>query len=134
MSGMNKFWKGIAWGAIAGGALSLLNKETRQAVTESCKTASGNISYVMKNPGKISDQVKTAANKLRTAVEDVTEDLSYIADKVEELRSVTPQVTDILKETKEAFSKNGTMDTNKNEAVLKNDSFIETEQKESIKI
>lgn len=134
MSGMNKFWKGIAWGAIAGGALSLLNKETRQAVTASCKTATGNISYVMKNPGKISDQVKTTANKLRMAVEDVTEDLTYIADKVEELRSVTPQVTDILKETKEAFTKNGTMDANKNELVIKNDSLIEIEQEDSIKI
>jgi|UPI0003F93EC0 gas vesicle protein len=127
MSGTSGFWKGILWGAIAGGTLSLLKKETRQSVLEGCKNASGNISQVMKNPGKVSGQLKTAASKLRSTVEDVVEDLSYIADKVEELKDVTPQVTEIFKETKEAFSKASTLPVVKYEKTVREEPLSEPE-------
>jgi gas vesicle protein len=105
MSNSNKFWKGMLWGALAGGALSLLDKETRLAMKESCVKASENVTSIIKNRGEITKQVKETALKWKTTVEEMGEDISYIASKVEELKETTPQVTKMLKETKATFTK-----------------------------
>jgi gas vesicle protein len=105
MSNMKKFWKGMFWGALAGGAVSLLDKDTRQAVKENFQKAGENIAYVIKNPDEIADQVKEKAIKWKTTVEEIGEDMSYLASKVEELKETTPQVTRMLKETKDTFTK-----------------------------
>lgn len=100
----NQFWKGMLLGAIAGGALSLLDKDTRQAMKENVQTVSGKVAYIVKNPGEVTSKIKESAVKLKETIEQVSGDFSYISEKVEELRELTPQVTDILKETKNAFS------------------------------
>jgi gas vesicle protein len=106
MSNLKKFWKGMLWGALAGGAISLLDKETRAAMKENCQKCAKSASHLIKNPGEFTDQVKETANKLKTTVEEIGEDISFIASKVEELRETTPQVTRMLKETKDTFTKN----------------------------
>jgi gas vesicle protein len=103
MSGTKKFWTGVLWGALAGGAISLLDRDTRQAVAQSCKKTSGELSYYIKHPDEVVEQVKDATTKIRSTVEQVSGDISFIADKVEELREVTPAVKGIVKETKEVF-------------------------------
>lgn len=105
MTNSNKFWKGILWGAIAGGAISLLDKQTRTIMKENCSKAAKNVSYVIKNPEEITNKVKEKAVRFKTAVEEVTEDISYISGKVEELRETTPQVAKMLKDTKDTFIK-----------------------------
>lgn len=106
MSNSKKFWKGMLWGALAGGAISLLDKQTRIAMKDNCVKAAKSVSYVIKNPEEISNQIKEKALKIKTTVEEVSEDISYIAGKVEELRETTPQVAKMLKDTKESFTKN----------------------------
>lgn len=105
MTKKNQFWKGMLIGAIAGGAISLLDKQTRLAMKENVQKTSSKVSEVLCNPGKITDKVKETAAKIKTTAQQVTEDISYISNKVGEIRELTPQVTDILKETKDAFSK-----------------------------
>ncbi|MEH7479921.1 YtxH domain-containing protein [Neobacillus drentensis] len=101
----NQFWRGVLLGALAGGAISLLDKQTREVMKENVQKTTTKVTYMMKNPGEITDKVKETAEKLKTTVKQVSEDISYITDKVEELREITPQVTDILKETKDTFTK-----------------------------
>lgn len=101
MTKKNQFWKGMLLGAIAGGAVSLLDRETRKAMKENVHK----VSYLMRHPGEITEKVKGTAEKLRTTMEQVSEDISFIVDKVDELRELTPQVTDMLKETKDTFTK-----------------------------
>ncbi|WP_316570124.1 YtxH domain-containing protein [Neobacillus sp. YIM B06451] len=114
MAGTSKFWKAIALGALAGGAISLFNKETRKAVFEGAKKTSSNLTYAMKNPHEITNSIREAAKKIQNTVEQMNDDIAYIAGKVDELRGTTPQLVGILKETKEAFAKkedNGNPDT-----------------------
>lgn len=106
MSTANKFWKGMLWGAIAGGAISLLDKQTRTIMKENCAKAAKNVSYAIKNPDEISNQLKEKALRFKAAVEEVSEDISYISSKVEEIRDTTPQVAKMLKDTKNTFTKN----------------------------
>lgn len=96
----NHFWRGIFLGAIAGGTISLLDKETRRSMKEGIQAAS----KALKNPGEITQKVKGSAVKLKTTVGQMSEDIQYIVEKVDELKELTPQVTGIIKETKEAFA------------------------------
>lgn len=103
MGSQNRFLKGIVLGAIAGGAISLLDRETRKSVVESCKRGTKEVSYYLSHPNEIAEQIREKTHKLRTTVEQVSEDVTYIAEKVEELREVTPSVAGLVKDTKEAF-------------------------------
>lgn len=105
MTKKNQFWRGMLLGALAGGAISLLDKQTREVMYENVQKTTRKVTYVLKNPGEVTEKVKEAAEKLKTTVKQVSEDISYITDKVEEFREITPQVTDILKETKDTFTK-----------------------------
>jgi gas vesicle protein len=105
MTKKNQFWKGMLYGAIAGGAISLFDRDTRQLMKEHIQKAASQAGYIVRNPKEITKQVKETALKIKATIEEVSEDISYITEKVDELREITPQVTDILKETKDAFKK-----------------------------
>jgi methyl-accepting chemotaxis protein len=103
--GKNLFWKGMFYGALAGGALSLLDKKTRQDMKVNVRKAYEQVSYVVRHPEEITENVKETAEKIRNTIEQVSEDISYITCKVDELRELTPQVKEVVKETKSTFSK-----------------------------
>lgn len=105
MGNTNRFWKGMFAGAVAGAALSLLDSETRQAVGEKCGKVTKNISYALTHPKEIATNIKEKTNDLRKTVHQMNEDLNYIVKKIEEIRDLTPEVTELVKETKEVFSK-----------------------------
>lgn len=103
--GKNLFLKGMFYGALAGGALSLLDKKTRQDMKVNVKKAYEQVSYIVRHPEEITKNVKESAEKIRNTIEQVSEDISYITGKVDELRELTPQVKEVIKETKSTFSK-----------------------------
>ncbi|MCM3667204.1 YtxH domain-containing protein [Mesobacillus subterraneus] len=103
MGSSKKFWMGMVLGALAGGAVSLLDKATRQSVKEDFSKVSNGVAYVVKNPENFIEDIKDAANKVRSTVEQVTEDVAFITEKVEEVRDVPPQVTELVKGTKETL-------------------------------
>jgi gas vesicle protein len=105
MGEMNNFWKGILLGALAGGALSLLDTPTRKAVSKNVRMAGTQVGHVLREPSIIVNKVKETATQVRETVEQVSEDVNFIKEKVEEITEVTPQVMDMVKETKDAFSK-----------------------------
>ena len=96
---------GMFLGAMAGGAVSLLEKSTRQAVKEDFSKVSSSVAYVVKNPNEFIEDIKETANKVRTTVEQVTEDVAFITEKVEEIKDVPPQITELVKGTKESLRK-----------------------------
>jgi gas vesicle protein len=102
--GKNLFLKGIIYGALAGGAISLLDKKTRQDMKVNVKKAYEQVSYVIAHPGEITGSIKETAEKIRNTIEKVNEDISFITEKVDELRELTPQVKERVKETRNAFS------------------------------
>lgn len=105
MGSSKRFWMGMFIGAMAGGAVSLFEKSTRQAVKADFRKVSDSVTYIAKNPNEFIEEIKETANKLRSTVEQVTEDVSFIAEKVEEMKEVPPQVSDLVKETKLAFNR-----------------------------
>lgn len=101
-----KFWKGVLLGAIAGGAISLFDRTTRYTVIGSCQKTTGKIKYYAKHPQEAVDYVKESTRKIRSTMEEVGEEVAFISGKIEELKEITPQVADLVKDTKEAFIEN----------------------------
>ncbi len=106
MSETRNFWRGVFLGAIAGGALSMLDKNTRNAITTKCSKTTKNVTYLIKNPSIVVDKVKNTTEQVRQTINQVSEDIYFIKEKVDELTEMTPQVVDIVKETKDALVKN----------------------------
>ncbi|MFE8697327.1 YtxH domain-containing protein [Cytobacillus sp. FJAT-53684] len=102
--GKSLFWKSVCIGAIAGGAISLFDKNTRQSVLTNCKKTTSGISYYVKHPNEAVSQVREVTNKIKTTVEQVSSEVSFIAEKVGELQEGTPEVVGLVKDTKDAFS------------------------------
>lgn len=98
-----RFFRGVFFGAMVGGAITLLDKETRSTVVGNVKRAGSNMAYYIKNPNVVVDQVKDTINHIKSTIEQVSDDVSFIAEKVEELKEMTPAVTEIVKDTQEAF-------------------------------
>lgn len=105
MESKNKFWTGVFAGAVAGGLISLLDRDTRKIVGEKCENATKNISYVITHPKEIAMNIKEKTKELKETANQMSEDISYIARKIEEFRELTPEVTGLVKDTKEAFTK-----------------------------
>ncbi|MHC0036206.1 YtxH domain-containing protein [Pseudoneobacillus sp. C159] len=105
MGNTNKFWTGVIAGAVAGGLISLLDRETRQTVGEKTGKAVKNISYVITHPKEIATNIKEKTIALKETALQMSEDISFIAQKIDEVRELTPEVTGLVKDTKEAFFK-----------------------------
>ncbi|MBB6447354.1 YtxH domain-containing protein [Bacillus benzoevorans] len=102
MSG-SKFWKGVLLGAVVGGALSLFDRQTRTTVVGNCLKTKEKITYYAKHPDEAAQCMTESARKIRSTIEEVGEDISFITEKVEELRELTPQMVDIVKDTKDVL-------------------------------
>ena len=108
----NKLWLGILGGAVAGIAISLLDKNTRNSVMTGSKSMMTNAKSMAKNPDDIVGSLKEMSSKLRTSIEQISEDVAFISSKVDEMKEVPPQVAGVIKETKEVVVDKH---TNKNE-------------------
>ena len=97
----NKLWLGILGGAVAGIAISLLDKNTRNSVMTGSKNMMTNVKSMAKNPDDLVGSVKEMSSKLRTSIEQISEDVAFISSKVDEMKEVPPQVAGVIKETKE---------------------------------
>ncbi|WP_180955558.1 YtxH domain-containing protein [Bacillus sp. V33-4] len=104
MTDSNRFWKGMLYGALAGGAISLFNRRTRNALMSDCRSAIGGVANMVTHPGAAASQIREVTSRLRSTVEEISNDVAFIGAKVEEMREITPQVAGIVRETKEAFS------------------------------
>jgi gas vesicle protein len=103
MGKRNKLVEGIVIGAIIGGAVSLFDKETRSSVIQGSKKLKDKTITLIQHPERVTDTVKEKYETIRTTIEQVSEDVSFVAGKVEKLKETTPQVMEIVNDTKEAF-------------------------------
>lgn len=103
MGKRNKLVEGIVIGAIIGGAVSLFDKETRSSVIQGSKKLKDKTTTLIQHPELVTDTVKQKYETIRTTIEQVSEDVSFVAGKVEKLKETTPQVMEIVNDTKEAF-------------------------------
>lgn len=100
----HKFYKGILCGAVLGGAISLLDRKTRDAVVNKSRVIRNEISYYSKNRDELKTTLEDQMNKWKAIYEQFTSDAKYLSNKVNEVKEITPQVKSLLAETKDTFS------------------------------
>ncbi|QBP40355.1 YtxH domain-containing protein [Paenisporosarcina antarctica] len=99
----SKFVKGIVIGAIAGAGLSLLDRITREDVKYKLRTVSSDVKYYSKNREDLKMKLQEKADQIHTVYNQFSQDAQYLSDKVDELKTLTPQVKTLVTDTKDAF-------------------------------
>lgn len=102
----SKLLQGILLGALAGAAISMLDRNTRESAIEGSKKRFRETKDFIQHPDRCLVQIKDTSNKIRSTIESITEDVAFISGKVEELKEIPPQVATVVKETKVAFTEN----------------------------
>ena len=105
--GSNKLSRGIFLGAILGGAVSLLDRETRKQTFDAARKSSQTLTYYTSHPKELAERTKSKVEKIKATVEQVQEDFEFLSSKFEEVKEMTPQLKNILNETKETFETSG---------------------------
>ncbi|WP_042351804.1 hypothetical protein [Bacillus massiliigorillae] len=103
-SNKNKLLQGILLGALAGAAISMLDRHTRETTIECAKKGYRQTREIIENPDIVIGQVKETSNKIRSTIESITEDVAVITNQVEAIKDITPQLASVVKETKEVFT------------------------------
>ncbi|PLT49302.1 hypothetical protein [Bacillus amyloliquefaciens] len=98
--------KAILIGAAAGGALSLLHKPTREGCFRNMDACRRRAAFYRKHPEALKQQASAKLDQVKIIANTVSKDLSFLNGQITKLKQTTPQVIDLLKETKEHFSKN----------------------------
>ncbi|MER2254774.1 MAG: YtxH domain-containing protein, partial [Priestia megaterium] len=73
------------------------------SVIQGSKKLKDKTTTLIQHPELVTDTVKEKYETIRTTIEQVSEDVSFVAGKVEKLKETTPQVMEIVNDTKEAF-------------------------------
>ncbi|TFD99622.1 hypothetical protein [Jeotgalibacillus salarius] len=100
----NKLPAGIIIGAVTGGILSMLDPGTRKKTADSLSKSKQSISYYSRNPQELADRASQKADEWREIAEKIQEDIAFLTDKYEEVKSLAPDLKETVQETKEAFT------------------------------
>lgn len=100
----SKFMQAVLIGALAGAAVSLFDKSTRKAVIANSKNGLTCMKELIQDPSNLLTQVQETSTEFRSTVEKISNDVSFISKRVEEMKNIPSQVASVVMETKEAFA------------------------------
>ena len=104
----------------------MLDRNTRNSVMNGSKSMVTNVKSVAKNPDDLVGSLKEMSGKLRTSIEQISEDVAFISSKVDEMKEVPPQVAGVIKETKEVVVDKHTNDDDVNDQASMNKNATST--------
>ncbi|WP_017754413.1 hypothetical protein [Calidifontibacillus oryziterrae] len=93
MAKKSKLVNGMLIGAMVGAAISLLDRDTREKAVENVKSCSKKVWSIAKNPAKIGRDIGENIAAARMRIEEFTEDIHYILEKVNDITASTQNIT-----------------------------------------
>ncbi|MBT2572451.1 hypothetical protein J7E26_00505 [Bacillus sp. ISL-51] len=97
--------KAMLIGAAAGGALSLLHKPTREACARSMQVCKERVKLYRSDSALLREDAAAKIAEAKKIANTLSNDLDFLNRQITELKQTTPKVIELLKETKEHFSK-----------------------------
>lgn len=94
-----KFWISVAIGAAVGGAVSLVDRNTRAEVRASSKE----VWQTIQQPSEWGSAWKRKMTEVKSFADGVSSDVQFLSEKVQDIREITPQVMGIVEDTKTTF-------------------------------
>ena len=95
--------KGMLIGAVAGAGISLLDRTTREDVKYRLSNLSSDIKYYAQNREDFKLKLQEKADKIQSVYNQFSQDAQYLSGKVDELKTLSPQVKTLVTDTKDAF-------------------------------
>ncbi|GEL05872.1 YtxH domain-containing protein [Rummeliibacillus sp. G93] len=102
----NKLVTGLALGAVAGAALSMADRNTRQTTKKVLKRYWVDMQYFANNRDELMNSIQARTGKVKSLYNTFMKDKDFYMKKVEEIQELTPKVKNIVMETKDTFSSN----------------------------
>jgi len=87
----NKFVKGIIYGALIGGAMTLFDKEVRQQVLSEGKQKARQIKGVILNPRETIDEIQGKFDQVRNSIQQINRDIQFLTEKAAEIKELSLQ-------------------------------------------
>ena len=100
----NKLVKGIICGAIIGGAVTMFDRKTRDSVMNKTRYVRNEVVYYNKNRNELKSALDEKVTKWKSIYNQLASDVLYVSNKVNEVKGMTPQVKNLLNETKDTFT------------------------------
>lgn len=100
-----KLWLGIVAGAAVGGAIALLDRETREKTCQKASNLKTDAQYLYYNRGEVKETATGNVSKVKSLITNIIENKEFYLEKIAELRETMPQLTQQIEQTKAAFSK-----------------------------
>ncbi|MBM7553696.1 YtxH domain-containing protein [Thalassobacillus pellis] len=97
-----KFWRGMLFGALAGGALSLLDRGTREYVWNGTKSCGQSAKNIANNPSQAIYTLRMRYSQLTNTLSEGAKDVLEVLDKVE---SMLETISDLEKEVEKDIEK-----------------------------
>lgn len=99
----SKLGKFIIFGALIGAGVSMFDRGTREQVRGKSKKLISAVSFYSKNQDVLKFKIQEKTEKVQTLYEQLAGDASYIKAQVEELKTLTPHVKELVMDTKDTF-------------------------------
>ena len=100
----NKFGQYILVGAMVGAVVSLCDRSTREQVITKSRDFVSDVKYYGGHPDVLKSKVQEKTEKYQSIYEQFSNDATYLKEKVDELKLLSPQVKEMVVDTKDAFS------------------------------
>lgn len=101
--GKSKLGSYMLLGAVIGGVASLLDTSTREQMIGKSKKTLQMVQYYAKNKDDLKQKIEAQKEKYETLYENVSENATYIIEKVGDIKQLVPQVKELATDAKEAF-------------------------------
>lgn len=102
--GQSKLLKSMLAGAIIGAALSMLDRKTREHTVNNIKRASETVQYYAAHRDELQQIIEQKVQQVQKLYETTQDNVSFIKDKIGEVKEIPVAVQDIVDETKTTFT------------------------------
>ncbi|WP_409297007.1 hypothetical protein V1498_03945 [Peribacillus sp. SCS-26] len=105
--GNSKLFRGLMFGALAGGAVAMLDRTTRQNFLDGTGRSYRGVKSFLSSPMEGLVRMGEFSSRLRSQIEEITDDINFISEKVDELKEVPLQVAEAVMDTKDVITHHG---------------------------
>ena len=102
----SKLLKSMLLGALVGGAISMLDRKTREHAMETTKKVKDSIVYYAKNKEELQQLIEEKMEVVQTVYETATDNVSEMVNKFEEVKEIPSTIQNMVNDTKQALSNN----------------------------
>ena len=101
----SKLLPSILLGALAGAAISMLDRTTREKTIETTKTVAGTVSYYAANRDELQEMIAEKVEQAQGLYNGANDGIQSLMSQVEQLKDAPSTIQSMVSDTKAAFDK-----------------------------